>query len=165
MASLGHVAVGFAAARAHEGRFAWRAAVALSAFSLLPDLDVIAFRFGVPYAAPLGHRGATHSIAFALACAGVAWALTRSKKSTLALFVVVLSHPLLDALTDGGLGVALFWPLSDARFFAPWRPLPVAPLGTGMLSARGLRVLLVEAAVFFPLWLYAFVPARRARVP
>ena len=29
------------------------------ALSILPDLDVLAFRFGIPYAAPFGHRGAT----------------------------------------------------------------------------------------------------------
>ncbi len=92
MASLGHVAVGLAVARAHEGRFKWKAAVAFATFSLVPDLDVIAFRFGIPYAAPFGHRGATHSIVFALAMGVAAWLLTRSWKSTLAQTVVVLSH-------------------------------------------------------------------------
>ena len=165
MASLGHIAVGCAVARAHEGRFNWKAAVAFSTFSLLPDLDVIAFRFGVPYAAPFGHRGATHSVAFALAMGVVAWLVTRSWKSTLALFVVVLSHPLLDMLTDGGLGVALFWPLTPERYFFPWRPLPVAPLGSGMLSGRGLHVVLVEAACFLPLWILALAPRRKAALP
>ena len=156
MASLGHVAMGFAVARAHEQRFNWKAAVAFSTFSLVPDLDVIAFRFGIPYAAQFGHRGATHSIAFALMMGVAAFLLTRSRKSALALFFVVLSHPLLDMLTDGGLGVALFWPISAERHFFPWTPLPVAPLGTGMLSWRGVRVLLIEAVAFLPLWIYAF---------
>jgi inner membrane protein len=160
MASLGHVAMGFAVARAHEGRFNWRAAVAFSTFSLVPDLDVIAFRFGIPYAAPFGHRGATHSIAFALLMGVAAWLLTRSWKSTIALTVVVLSHPLLDMLTDGGLGVALFWPVTSERFFFPWTPLPVAPIGMGMLSAKGLYVLAVELVAFVPLWIYAFTKRR-----
>ncbi len=150
MASFGHVAVGIAAARVHDGAFRWKTMVALSTFSLLPDLDVIAFRFGIPYAAPFGHRGASHSIGFAVIAAVVAWLLTRSWRSTLALFAVVLSHPLLDALTDGGMGVALFWPFSDVRVFAPWTPIPVAPIGKGMLSMRGAYVLLVEAAVSIP---------------
>lgn len=140
MASLGHVAMGFAVARAHQERFNWKAAVAFSTFSLVPDLDVIAFRFGVPYAAQFGHRGATHSIAFALVMGLAAFLLTRS---------------LLDLLTDGGLGVALFWPITSERYFFPWTPLPVAPLGTGMLSARGLRVVIIEAVAFLPLWIYA----------
>ena len=165
MASLGHVAMGLAVSRAHEGRFNWKAAVAFSTFSLVPDLDVIAFKFGIPYAAPFGHRGATHSIAFALLMGVAAWLLTRSTKSTIALAVVVLSHPLLDMLTDGGLGVALFWPFTAERYFFPWTPLPVAPLGTGMLSMRGARVLLIEAVAFLPLWIYAFTRRREAGKP
>ena len=152
--------MGFAVARAHEGRFNWRAAVAFSTFSLVPDLDVIAFRFGIPYAAPFGHRGATHSIAFALAMGVAAWLLTRSWKSTFALAVVVLSHPLLDMLTDGGLGAALFFPVTSERFFFPWTPLPVAPIGMGMVSAKGIYVLAVEAVAFLPLWIYAFTKRR-----
>ena len=155
--------MGFAVARAHEGCFNWRAAVAFSTFSLVPDLDVIAFKFGIPYEAPFGHRGATHSIAFALVMGVAAWLLTRSWKSTIALTVVVLSHPLLDMLTDGGLGVGLFWPITTERFFFPWRPLPVAPIGVGMLSARGMYVLAVEAVAFLPLWLYAFTRKRQLK--
>lgn len=164
MASFGHVAVGIAAARVHDCAFRWKTMVALSTFSLLPDLDVIAFRFGIPYAAPFGHRGASHSIGFAVIAALVAWLLTRSWRSTLALFAVVLSHPLLDALTDGGMGVALFWPFSDVRVFAPWTPIPVAPIGKGMLSMRGAYVLLVEAAVSIPFIFFAhrFAPKQPA---
>lgn len=33
--------------------------------SVLPDLDVLAFRFGIPYAAEFGHRGVSHSLALA----------------------------------------------------------------------------------------------------
>ena len=33
--------------------------------AMLPDADVIAFHFGIPYVHPLGHRGLTHSIVFA----------------------------------------------------------------------------------------------------
>jgi inner membrane protein len=67
MASLGHVAVAMAAGRCwtsfgdrHRAGTASlvRAMVAFSALSLAPDLDVIAFRFGIPYSAPFGHRGA-----------------------------------------------------------------------------------------------------------
>ncbi|HYX92236.1 MAG TPA: hypothetical protein VE782_11770, partial [Myxococcaceae bacterium] len=43
-------------------------------------------------------------------------------------------HGLLDALTDGGLGAALFWPLTAARCFAPVLPIPVAPIGPGIFS-------------------------------
>jgi inner membrane protein len=43
------------------GRF-WR----WSAYcSMLPDVDVVGFSVGIPYSAMLGHRGFTHSFAFA----------------------------------------------------------------------------------------------------
>jgi inner membrane protein len=39
--------------------------------SILPDADVIAFYFGIPYENSWGHRGWTHSIAFALLVGGL----------------------------------------------------------------------------------------------
>ena len=38
-----------------------------AALSFLPDADVIGFGLGVRYEDPWGHRGATHSLMFALA--------------------------------------------------------------------------------------------------
>ena len=66
-----------AAARAHDegGRLNWRPAVAWSALSMLPDLDVIGFPLGVRYEDPWGHRGATHSFASSIVV-GLAAALT-----------------------------------------------------------------------------------------
>ena len=58
--------------------------------------------------------------------------------------LVVASHALLDTLTDGGLGCALFWPFDLTRYFAPWTPLPVSPIGLGYLSPYGLYVATVE---------------------
>jgi inner membrane protein len=139
---------------------AWRAAtrrqppdrrtvVIAMGLAVLPDADVIAFAAGVPYASPLGHRGFTHSIAFALVTALLALAWLRPVRSRLLpvgifLFVAAVSHPLLDALTDGGLGVALLWPWSEARWFAPWRPVAVSPIGAHFFGARGVAVLLSE---------------------
>jgi inner membrane protein len=168
MASLGHVAVGLAAARLYAGRDATRralgrASLALVTLSLLPDADVIGFAFGVRYGDPLGHRGASHSVAFALALGLVAALAARrdglpARRTALAVALVVGSHGLLDALTDGGYGVATLWPLSARRYFAPWQPIPVAPIGRGMLSAEGARVLFFEAAWFSPLLVFGLVP-------
>jgi inner membrane protein len=158
MASLGHLAVGFCTARARRSRLAgW---VAWPALALAADLDVIGFRFGVPYAAPFGHRGATHSIAFAALVGLAAGLVARKPRVGLIAFAVALTHPLLDALTDGGLGVALFWPFSNARYFAPWRPIPVAPIGTRLFSSHGFRVMAIELAMFLPLFVVAFWPSR-----
>ena len=74
---------------------------------------------------------------------------------------VIASHGLLDAMTDGGLGVALLWPISNHRYFAPWRPIPVAPIGARMLSGRGLEVVTTELLYFLPLLIYALWPRRR----
>jgi inner membrane protein len=171
MASIGHVALGLAARRLYERdvRPRWEAltaAVVWSGLALLPDADVIAFRLGVPYEAPWGHRGATHSLAFAAAVALVAALVARLGKlpvvrTTLVVFLVVASHGITDAFTDGGLGAALLWPFSEARFFAPWTPIPVAPIGRGFLSLRGLRVAAVELLLFAPFFAYGLWPRRR----
>src|ERR1044072_5617031 len=110
--------------------------------AMLPDIDVIAFSFGVPYDAMLGYRGFTHSMFFALIVgAAASWHL--SHPSHLALFLwftaVTASHGVLDALTNGGRGIAFFAPFSGERYFFPWRPIQVSPIGVGFFSARGLR--------------------------
>ena len=171
MASLGHLAVGLAAGRRFAGALGprarpWPLMVALAALSLLPDLDVVAFRLGIPYSAPFGHRGASHSLAAALLVGLLAAACARPLRlRPVATFLVVAavtaSHPLLDALTDGGLGVALLFPFSNHRYFAPWRPLPVAPLGGRLLGPWGLRVMATELLYFLPLFVYACWRRRR----
>jgi len=116
--------------------------------SALPDLDVIAFSWGVPYGSALGHRGFTHSLCAAAVVALAGAALSRSLRAgagrVLFLFVAMASHGILDAFTDGGRGVALLWPISAERFFAPaaLRVLEASPIGlTRFLSARGVTVL------------------------
>jgi inner membrane protein len=141
---------------------------ALCAAALLPDADVVAFTLGIPYRAPLGHRGASHSLAvaaaFGLLCAIAArWRGAPAMRIGVLFAAVMATHGLLDALTDGGLGAALAWPFSDARFFAPWRPIPVAPIGAGMLSRRGLEVVLTEAVLFLPLFAVGLWPRREDR--
>lgn len=126
--------------------------------ALLPDLDVLAFRFGIPYHSPFGHRGFSHSLVFAAAAAllftlMVGAARRRPLRAFLFLFASAASHALLDAVTDGGLGVALLWPFSNERFFAPFRTIEVSPLGLSrFFSPRGLAVLQSELVwVWMPL--------------
>lgn len=123
--------------------------------SLLPDADALAFRFNIPYASILGHRGLSHSLAFALAlglAAALIAPLLRSGRKTA--FVVcagaALIHILLDAMTDGGLGVAAFWPFSETRHFLPWRPIAVSPLSLRhFFSQHGINVLGSEARLIW----------------
>jgi inner membrane protein len=138
--------------------------------TLLPDADVIAFRFGVPYESQWGHRGFTHSISFALflgvLCQCFHRQLAASRMRVFVwTFLATLSHALLDALTNGGLGVALLWPLSSERFFAPFRPIEVSPIGVrGFLSLRGVVVVLSEILwVWLPLLILSFSVKRLRR--
>lgn len=121
--------------------------------SIIPDLDVVGFHFGVHYGDLLGHRGLTHSIIFAfLLSGGLAVALRKGARLTgwVYLFTATLSHGLLDAMTDGGLGVAFFAPFNNERFFFPFRPIHVSPIGAGFFSARGWDVIQSE---MFWIWL------------
>ncbi|HVE87783.1 MAG TPA: metal-dependent hydrolase [Myxococcales bacterium] len=170
MASLiGHGALGLLAARfgvpAARGRARALAAAGMVALSMLPDADVVGFKLGIPYPDPFGHRGATHSFLFAAVAGALAALAVRSPRLAPWCMALIATHPLLDALTDGGLGVALFWPLSDRRFFFPWRPIPVSPIGPGFLSARGLRVALTELVLFAPAYALALWPSRAPRTP
>lgn len=125
-----------------------RGAVALGAVAtVLPDADVAAFALGIPYEHTFGHRGFTHSIAFAAVVATVSTLALhpRRPRATFAfLFLCAISHPLLDALTDGGLGVAFFSPLSNERYFFPWTPIRVSPIGPRFFSARGMETVVSE---------------------
>ena len=153
MASLfTHAFVGAAIGRG--ARPAWRRDPrfwpVVVAFSILPDVDSIGFHLGVPYGALCGHRGLTHSLLFALIAAvlGAMWLdrrLDRQWKLALVLFFVMASHGVLDAMTNGGLGVAFFSPFDRQRYFLPWRPILVSPIGAGgFFSIRGLRILANE---------------------
>lgn len=137
---------------AHAPRSAWVAGAALAA---LPDIDVIGFRFGVEYGDFLGHRGLTHSLLVAVmagAVIGFLWTRDgyafRDRLQLAAYLVAALaSHGLLDAMTTGGLGVALFAPVDNTRYFFPWRPIAVSPIGIRpFFTARGFAVLANECA-------------------
>ena len=69
----------------------------------------------------------------------------RSLFTFLFFFLLTASHGLLDALTDGGLGIALLSPFTNERFFFPWTPIVVSPIGIrGFFSRWGLEVLKSE---------------------
>jgi inner membrane protein len=148
--------------------------------AVLPDADVVAFLLDVPYAAMFGHRGLSHSIPFAAALAvALAWLLRRNGEHDgqvgavglgAFLFLATASHGLLDALTDGGLGVAFLAPLSDARYFFPWRPIAVSPISARrFFSSEGVPVIASEiAVVWIPAALVfgaAVLLRRRRRAP
>jgi inner membrane protein len=64
----------------------------------------------------------------------------------------------LDAMTDGGLGIALLSPFDNHRYFFPWTPIVVSPIGLrGFFSNWGLRVMISEITyVWAPLLICLF---------
>jgi len=121
---------------------------------MLPDLDVIAFAFAIPYSHFFGHRGFFHSVPFALILAvivvliffrGGYFSVLQRLGLTLYFFVLNSTHGLLDAFTSGGLGIALFSPFSNERIFFASRPIKVSPIGiSAFFGEWGLRVIKSE---------------------
>jgi inner membrane protein len=174
MASFGHLAVGLLAGRLHGGadtptqpRASAATLLAFAALAELPDLDVIGVSLGAPDLGAVGHRGASHSFMLAVMIGLLTAIIARRYgwpvvRTAVAAILAVASHGILDACGEGGRGIPLLWPLSDARFMSPWRWLPDAPRGMKMLSRPGLLDLAIEFAVFFPLTAFALWPARPA---
>lgn len=147
--------------------------------AICPDADVIAFQFGIPYGHPYGHRGASHSILFAVCLAilltlpflrsyplfgsrddvssaspGSGWVLL------IYFFLCTISHAVLDAMTNGGLGVAFFFPFDNTRYFFPieWRLIQVSPIGARQFfSEWGLRVIVSELKFVAGPWVAALL--------
>jgi inner membrane protein len=123
--------------------------------AIVPDFDVIGFRFGVRYGDFLGHRGFTHSLVFAalLSLLALRCSIEGGRRTTVwtYLFMATASHGLLDTLTNGGLGVALLSPFDNRRFFFPVRPIEVSPIGVSGFFAQGGAVVLASELVW--VWL------------
>jgi inner membrane protein len=137
----------------------------LAAFcAVVPDADAIGFWMGVPYDSLWGHRGITHSFFFAFLLAGAAMYLFYRSEKPLSkewwilysvFFLSTASHPILDAFTTGGLGVAFFAPFWDERYFFPWRVIRVSPISiTRFFSGKGIKVLESE---FIWVWIPSFL--------
>lgn len=140
--------------------------------AMLPDIDVVGFQFGVHYGDLLGHRGLTHSLRFAALVAATVTLLLRHPdlKSDLkgdlrvlaCLFAATASHGILDAFTNGGLGVAFLSPFDPARYFFWARPILVSPLSLSAFATR--RGALVLESEMEWVWLPAFALLLAARL-
>lgn len=154
------LALGRTAISTRAGWPFWGASLACS---LLPDLDVGLFFYGVSYASRFGHRGVIHGIPFAVA-AGVlvGWLMWRRRwlpvgwgwwVGGLYFTALLLLHSFLDALTAAEIGLAWWSPFSATRYHFPWQPIPIAPFYPDeYLSREGWRVIRTEA-------LYMWLPA------
>ena len=103
--------------------------------AVLPDLDSLPYYFR--YYPTLGHRGFFHSLFLGLIISFFLMIVLFRDEPLFSgrwfryfsLFLVVwASHGFLDALTNGGRGVAFFSPFSSKRYFLPWTPIQVSPM-------------------------------------
>ena len=148
--ALASVALGTTFAKTFQNWKFWMLGIFCS---IVPDVDVISFKLGIPYGAFWGHRGFTHSFVFALLL-GILITILFFRKSLhnktglvyiLFFTLSAASHGILDAMTTGGLGVAFFSPFDTTRYFFPWRPIKVSPIGiANFFSTWGKTVLLSE---------------------
>jgi inner membrane protein len=93
--------------------------------AMLPDADVIAFYFGIPYGSRFGHRGFTHS-----------------------LFCAALVGMLVATVVGGEFGFP-WWMMG---YFSPWRPIQVCLIGAQFLHPWNLRAFRSELVwVWLPL--------------
>ncbi len=119
--------------------------------SVIPDADVICFRLGVPYSSFWGHRGFFHSLLFASVLGsftGLTLMMAGKRKWKEGLFFagyfsfIIALHGVLDAFTNGGLGIALLSPFITERYFFPFTPIEVSPINVhAFLDGRGFQVL------------------------
>lgn len=134
--------------------------------AVVPDLDVVGLAVGFGLDHPVGHRGLSHSMVFAATLAGAVTAGTRwydarlsAARTWLYLFLATLSHGILDAMTNGGRGVAFFAPFSAERYHFPFTPIEVSPIGVSrFFTARGVEIMTNELVwIWAPALLFAFV--------
>ena len=129
--------------------------------SIIPDADVFGYHWlYIPSNHFFGHRGFFHSPFFAALFSIFIVTIFYRKEVTfskqwrsyvLYFFILTTSHGILDALTNGGQGIALLSPVSNQRYFFPWTPVEVSPLNIkAFFSQRGLTVLKNEM-----IWIWA----------
>jgi len=129
----------------------------------IPDVDSLAFRYGIPYEDVFGHRGFTHSLIFSISLAVIVGLLVfraigiGSKVWWYIVFLLCLagmSHGILDAFTDAGLGVGFFIPFDVDRYFFPWRPIDTSPVSIRAFFDGPAQIILLNEFVWVVLPVY-----------
>jgi inner membrane protein len=138
-----HTVVGLGLAQVYATRpMPWAYWGLAALLPIIPDLDVFST---AAYGTPLGHRGITHSLVFALAlgtlAAGVTFRWFCVKWCSLAaLFcAIIASHGLLDALTKGGEDIPFFWPFGGR--YGNWGVIPVSDIALDLPDPRYSRAI------------------------
>jgi inner membrane protein len=133
--------------------------ITLAAFcAVAPDLDLIGWPLGMSPFALLGHRGLSHSIAFAVVLGAIAAMallpdVTRRERAAAAAALILATgtHSVLDALTTYAPTGPAFWaPFSNHRYRFPWMPLTGAG---GFKTDFGQEALYVCLPALVLIWL------------
>lgn len=147
MDSITQAALGAAVGEAVLGRrIGSRAPIWGALLGTLPDLDVLFNPLMNEVAQLSWHRGPSHSILFAVVAAPLIALLLRRfharyevpmERWTIFVFLTIVTHPLLDALTN--YGTQLLWPFTDRAVAWPSiaivDPLYTLPLLIGVIGA------------------------------
>lgn len=160
---ISHAIVGVSAGVAISNRHAPKKLWLLSILcTILPDVDVVSFKLGIPYGHFFGHRGFFHSLTFAFVVGLIVASIFFKKELSsrkdwwfyfIFFSIVTATHGVLDAFTNGGLGIALLSPFDNHRYFFWKTPISVSPINPrAFLSGRALGILANE---FLWVWLPA----------
>lgn len=109
---------------------------------IIPDLDVFST---AAYGTPLGHRGITHSLVFAVVLGTFASGVTFRRFhvnwwSLAVLFcAIIASHGLLDAMTKGGEDIPFFWPIAGR--YGNWGVISVSDIAFDLPDPRYSRAI------------------------
>ncbi|WP_197282028.1 metal-dependent hydrolase [Dethiosulfatarculus sandiegensis] len=134
MTPLGHASTTYLAARA----LPFLSVHALLLGGVLPDIDFIFFPF--PFFNQI-HRVATHNVFFITLVAGIGalWVKENKAKIFFSLLIGGALHLFIDSIKDdnptNGLGVAIFWPVSD-MMFCPFNLATPDPTNQGWSNPR-----------------------------
>ena len=126
-----HAIAGAAAGALYQSPHSRRRVITLAAIcAVAPDLDLIGWPLGVSTFTLWGHRGLTHSIAFAVVLGVAVAALlpmaTRRERAVAATVLILATgtHSVLDAMTTYSPTGPAFWaPFSNERYRFSWMPL------------------------------------------
>jgi inner membrane protein len=100
---------------------------------IIPDVDFLGAPFGSQAYSDFfgGHRGVTHGVPFAVALGvAFAWLVFRDPRwngararLAVAFTLAMVTHGILDAMTDLGPPIAFLSPFSSERYTFPWHPI------------------------------------------
>jgi inner membrane protein len=151
------VAAGITVSNRHLPKKFWGLSILCA---ILPDIDVVSFKLGIPYGHFFGHRGFFHSIFFAFIVGFIITEIFFSKEQSsrkdrwfyfVYFSLVTSTHGIFDAFTNGGLGIALLSPFDNHRYFFWKTPISVSPISPRVFL--NLRTFGILANEFLWVWM------------